>query len=403
MKNYEYILLKLLNAQLTNNKNVVLEDKFLKTVCQLSDNEWWNFIKLAENHSVLSIIAENDVLIEHCNTVQKEYIFNEANKVVMKNYRLLWLGSKYQKILKDAGIDTILIKGFAIAIFYDVPEIRKSGDIDILISDKTKMKKAVDVLSSKGLKYVDSQHSNHHIELVNDRGISVELHQTLAEYFDNKRTDNQLNDIVKEYHKHIIKTAFLGNTFYIPSDGYNAFSLIVHMLQHYLRAGFGLKLLCDWVVFWNRTTIQDTEKEQFMSCVKQLHITTFVSAITSICVRYLGLSKKNVSFMMKGIEDTILLHEIMMDIIEAEEFGHSDKNRMVVLRDSGIWSMICEFHHQMIINYPKMSHYIILWPILWIRTLWIFLQNNKKIRHTTALDILKNASKRSKIRKKMEI
>lgn len=403
MKNYEYILLKLLNAQLTNNKNVVLEDKFLKTVCQLSDNEWWNLIKLAENHSVLSIIAENDVLIEHCNTVQKEYIFNEANKVVMKNYRLLWLGSKYQKILKDAGIDTILIKGFAIAIFYDVPEIRKSGDIDILIPDKTKMKKAVDVLSSKGLKYVDSQHSNHHIELVNDRGISVELHQTLAEYFDNKRTDNQLNDIVKEYHKHIIKTAFLGNTFYIPSDGYNAFSLIVHMLQHYLRAGFGLKLLCDWVVFWNRTTIQDTEKEQFMSCVKQLHITTFVSAITSICVRYLGLSKKNVSFMMKGIEDTILLHEIMMDIIEAEEFGHSDKNRMVVLRDSGIWSMICEFHHQMIINYPKMSHYIILWPILWICTLWIFLQNNKKIRHTTALDILKNASKRSRIRKKMEI
>ena len=85
--------------------------------------------------------------------------------------------------------------------------------------------------------------------MVNDRGITVELHQTLAEHFDNKRMDNQLQDIVKEYKEHIQSVSFLGNTLYISSDGYNAFSLMIHMLQHYLRAGFGLKLLCDWVVF----------------------------------------------------------------------------------------------------------------------------------------------------------
>ena len=97
-----------------------------------------------------------------------------------------------------------------------------------------------------------------------------------------------------------------------------------------------------------------------MYCVKQLHMTTFVSAITSICVRYFGLSKEKVSFMIKRKEDKTLLYAIMMDIIEAEEFGYSDKNRMVVLRDSGIDSLIREFHHQMIINYPKMSKYIVL-------------------------------------------
>lgn len=282
MKNYEYILLKLLNAQLTNNNKILSGDIFVKTVLQLSDSDWWNLIKLAQNHNVLSIIAENQVFIDNCNHTQKEYVFDEANKVVMRNYRLLWLASKYQKILNDAGIESVLIKGFATAIYYDVPEIRKSGDIDILIIDKNKIDKAIYVLLSKGLKYVDKQHSSHHIELVNDRGITVELHQTLAEHFDNKRIDNQLQDIVKEYKEHIQSVCFLGNTLYISSDGYNAFSLMIHMLQHYLRAGFGLKLLCDWVIFWNRT-ISDTEKEQFMHHIKQLHMETFVSSITSIC------------------------------------------------------------------------------------------------------------------------
>lgn len=402
MKNYEYILLKLLNAQLTNNNKILASDMFVKTVLQLSDSDWWNLIKLAQNHSVLSMIAENQVFMDNCNDVQREYVFDEANKVVMRNYRLLWLASKYQKILSDAGIESALIKGFATAIYYDVPEVRKSGDIDILITDKNKIDKAIYVLLSKGLKYVDKQHSSHHIELVNDRGITVELHQTLAEHFDNKYTDNQLQDIVKEYKEHIERVSFLGNTLYIPSDGYNAFSLIVHMLQHYLRAGFGLKLLCDWVVFWNRM-ISDREKEQFMYHVKQLHMETFVSAITSICVRYLGLSKEKVSFMLKEKEDKTLLYAIIMDIIEAEEFGYSDKNRMVVLRNSKMNSLIREFHHQMVINYPKISKYIVLWPILWGRTLFVFLQNNKKVRHTSAFNILKNARKRSQIRKRMEV
>ncbi len=402
MKNYEYILLKLLNAQLTNNNKILAGDMFVKTVLQLSDSDWWNLIKLAQNHNVLSIIAENEVFIDNCNHAQKEYIFDEANKVVMRNYRLLWLASKYQKILNDAEIESVLIKGFATAIYYDVPEVRKSGDIDILIMDKNKIDKAIYVLLSKGLKYVDKQHSSHHIELVNDRGITVELHQTLAEHFDNKHMDNQLQNIVKSYKEHIERVSFLGNTLYIPSDGYNAFSLIVHMLQHYLRAGFGLKLLCDWVVFWNRA-INDTEKEQFIYQVKQLHMETFVSAITSICVRYLGLSKEKVSFMMNEKQDKTLLYAIIMDIIEAEEFGYSDKNRMVVLRDSKINSLIREFHHQMIINYPKMSHYIVLWPVLWVCTLLVFLRNNKKVRHTSTFHILKNASKRSQIRKRMEV
>lgn len=402
MKNYEYILLKLLNAQLTNNNKILAGDMFVKTVLQLSDSDWWNLIKLAQNHNVLSIIAENEVFIDNCNHEQKQYIFDETNKIVMRNYRLLWLASKYQKILNDAEIESVLIKGFATAIYYDVPEVRKSGDIDILIMDKNKIDKAIYVLLSKGLKYVDKQHSSHHIELVNDRGITVELHQTLAEHFDNKRMDNQLQNIVKSYKEHIERVSFLGNTLYIPSDGYNAFSLIVHMLQHYLRAGFGLKLLCDWVVFWNRS-INDTEKEQFMYQIKQLHMETFVSAITSICVRYLGLSKEKVSFMMNEKQDKTLLYAIIMDIIEAEEFGYSDKNRMVVLRDSKINSLIREFHHQMIINYPKMSHYIVLWPVLWVCTLLVFLRNNKKVRHTSTFHILKNASKRSQIRKRMEV
>jgi len=402
MNDYEYVLLKLLKAQLTGNNQVTASEMCSKTMAQMTDAAWWKIIKLAENHSVLSIIAENEIFISHCNSAQKKAVLEKSSKVVMKNYRLLWLGSKYQKMLEEQGICSVILKGFAAAVYYEVPEVRKSGDIDILIVDAAKMDSAVDILKTAGLKYEAGQHSSHHAALVNARGITVELHKTLAEHFDNQHTDIVLNNIVKQYRNHIKRTEFLGNTLMIPSDAYNAFSLTVHMLQHYLRAGFGLKLLCDWVVFWNRD-IDALEKEQFMRLVKELKITGFVNVITGVCVKYLGLSRNRASFMQSEREDRSLLYRFMMDILDAEEFGYCDQNRMVVLRDASIISYLREFHHQMKINNLKASRYVFLWPILWIKTMLVFLQNNKRIRHTSTLNILRNASERSGIMNKIKL
>ena len=91
------------------------------------------------------------------------------------------------------------------------------------------------------------------------------------------------------------------------------------------------------------------------------------------------------------------------DVLAAEEFGRSDVNRMAVMSTTGLGGYFKEFHHQMKLSFPKASKVFIIIPVLWIITLFRFLRNNKKVRNTTAREIFKNSSERSKMAMDLEI
>lgn len=91
------------------------------------------------------------------------------------------------------------------------------------------------------------------------------------------------------------------------------------------------------------------------------------------------------------------------EIIEAEEFGRSAKDRMVLVTDTSILGYVREFHHQMHLNYPKAGRCFFLWPVLWLLTLMIFLNNNRKIRKVSARAIFLKAKKRSRNVKAMKL
>ena len=61
--------------------------------------------------------------------------------------------------------------------------------------------------------------------------------------------------------------------------------------------------------------------------------------------------------------------KFMLDIFEAEEFGKSDRERMLVLRGTRISDYVREFQHQMHLNYPNAGKIWLLWPVLWFNTL----------------------------------
>ena len=58
-----------------------------------------------------------------------------STQTVWQSYRLLFMSRYVTGLLKDAGIDTILLKGSGVAGLYPVPELRKSGDVDLLVEN----------------------------------------------------------------------------------------------------------------------------------------------------------------------------------------------------------------------------------------------------------------------------
>lgn len=317
-----------------------------------------------------------------------------------QSYRLLFLTKFLVGKLKEAGISVIVLKGAATARFYPVAEYRKSGDVDLLLTDPGKLELCCRILEQCGCVRKEAQHALHHVAFETENGIDVELHTLLSEPFDHGKINKYLENLVTECGMQVEDADIMGVALPVLKDGYHGYELLLHMLQHFLRAGFGLKLLCDWVVFWNRG-VSDEELAIYLKLVMESGLKGFSDMVTLACCTYLGLRKECVLQMEVGSDYDV--EEFMREVLEAEEFGHSSSDRMVVMRGSSLWDYFREFHHQMRLNFPKSGKCFLLWPFLWLFTFVNFVENNQKVRNVSTKAIFSKAAQRSKIIQQMEL
>lgn len=347
--------------------------------------------KTADRHAVLSLLAERFFDYPLLEQRAREV----CRQTTLRSYRLLFLTKYVVAALRENGMDTVVLKGVSTAYYYRVPELRKSGDVDLQLLDPSRIHDAEKALLQKGFRTNTEQTANHHLSMFSPDGVEVELHSMLAEPFDNGEVNRYLVRLVGELGQHIQEREIMGVRLPVLSDGLQAFHLLIHMLQHFLRAGFGLKLLCDWVVFWNGF-VDEKECALYRKLTADTGLENFSRMVTSVCVYHLGLQGQNNGWLCEALfpkEDEELFWR---DILEAEEFGRSDSKRMAVLRDSGFKGYIREFHHQMHLNFPRAGKCFLLFPALWLVTLARFLRNNRKVRNVSLAQVLRTADRRSR-------
>ena len=131
--------------------------------------------------------------------------------------------------------------------------------------------------------------------------------------------------------------------------------------------------------------------------------------MADICVAYLGLSEEvylrltGKSARIEEIRSDSNVDELLDEIFDTGLFGKDNRNRIVVPDEAGITGYIKEFHHQMKENFPTTSGIVIIWPLLWLATLINFIKNNKRVRSTGLLNILREADRRGRIIRKMKL
>ena len=282
------------------------------------------------------------------------------------------------------------------AQLYPVPELRKSGDIDLLVSRKH-LAKAEELMKEAGFVREEEQWTRHHVSYVTKEGISIELHIMLAEEIDFPALNQYMNGKEEEFLAHTIRKEIMGIPLPVLQDAYQGLYLLIHMTQHFMKAGFGLKLLCDWVVFWNGTVAEE-EQEKFARLIEESGLGAFSDIVTQCCITYLGLQEEKLLFRKK---EDVKCKEFMEDVFEAEEFGKSSADRMVAMRGNGIGDYIREFHRQMKITYPRASGNVLLWPALWCMTFTGFIYRNYTRRNVSSLAVLKKAGSRSRMMKEL--
>ncbi len=366
----------------------------------LSETEWGTLVCMAEKHAVLSLLYEELCEKQKLPKQWRNKTETFATQIVMQQYRLLFTSKYLANLLEKEEISIAILKGVTVGTWYPVPELRKSGDVDVLLMNPEDLEKATEVLEHNGFIVKEKQLALHHVCFTTSKEIELELHTMLAEPFDNKKTNVLMRDILRETAGKTEKKDVMGVKLPVLPGTYYAFELLLHMLQHFLRSGFGLKLLCDWVLYWQKEP-SGQEKNRYLELVERTGLKGFSDMVTLVCVRFLGLEEKKIHWM--NCPSDYPYEEFMREILDAEEFGKSNKDRMVVLRGNSVMDYIREFHHQMRLNFPRGGRFALFWPLLWMITLLRFLRNNRELRNISTGKVLREAARRSRLMKKTHL
>lgn len=391
---------EVLLLSLVKNSLAEQQGKYNMDIASITAEEWERIISIADKHSVLSLLSERMEDCENLPANCRTLMMNATKQTVLQQYHLLFLSKYLVNMFEENGISTVLLKGVVAGAYYPKFELRKSGDIDLLLLNPSQADRVKQVMLSSGFVLKEEQLALHHMTFAGERGIDIEVHTMLAEPFDNHKINKYMEELLQEGICQVTNREIIGIEFRVLTKAYFGLELLLHMLQHLLRSGFGLKLLCDWVVFWNEDT-NNAEQVKYLEFVEKFGIKEFSDVVTETCIAYLGLEESNVSW-MKCSKD-LPVNEFLKEVLEAEEFGKSHEHRMVMLRGTGVVDYIREFHHQMHLNFPRSGKCFLLWPILWCITLYRFLRNNTRFRSVSTGDILKEAKRRSELMNKLNI
>lgn len=406
MEMHEQMMLTLLGSYLGQVPVSRLHKKelFLKA----EERDWVRLAELSAKHMVMPLLFE---ALEQNRELKvsepvRGYLRRAAFAVSMNYYRMVSLVSDLLALMEQSQIRCYLLKGISLAVLYPKEETRSFGDIDLYIPDREQFAYACRLLEQNGNKK-RSDLSDYHVSFdyqSQGTGCELELHWKLFTAFESG-FDRELDRICEEAGQgEGTEYVFpMGIKVPVLPDTFQALYLLMHMFQHFVSSGFGVKLFCDWTVFWRRKG-GNVDRGRFLSWIGRLRLERFLDTVTDISIEYFGLERSMCAFAEDRAADRELIAAFLSDVLEGGEFGKNDAARMLITTGgSGMKGYLRELHRQMKKRFPRLCRYVVLWPALWLLAGIAFLYNNRTLRGVSAGAVISSSEKRSDLLRKMDV
>lgn len=299
---------------------------------------WQGLLEFAKEQAIVGIYARRILFannqLNECNWQgnkpdEDEVMewMGEVAKLRKRNHLLFEKSAEIAKKFKDDGFDCCILKGQGNALYYPVPDLRTSGDIDIWVGKKNE---SVKFLRKEILLYVRKDFPKaemvyQHIEypLYNNVPVEVHFHATyLNNPFHNRNLQSYLSQQFSLLSKHIVsyKDGEIRYSFPAPIDSFNRLFELCHIMHHYFDEGIGLRQLIDYYYLLSKGFTQE-EKESDCSLLIQYGMYKFAAAVMYIMENVLGLSEQ---YLLMP-PDCNAGRRLLADIINGGNFGKFNK------------------------------------------------------------------------------
>ena len=347
--------------------------------------------RIAEDHCTVPF-----VLSSFRGTPFYPAMLQRTRSMMLNYYQIDQFTRHTVSLLRDNGIDCILLKGISLASCYPVPEYRKLGDLDLYISRKSDVSKAQKLLEADGY-IVENELSDHHLTYhytfpKTGRRFLLELHYRVVGMYQYDRTNQIVDQVYSSENLVPVPQTINDFTYFVLPPSEYVFYMIHHMLKHYLYSGFGIRLLCDFT-FYLQKHADEIDFHKIHTWCRDSRISHLYEIVLETCRIYLGLPQHIDSETHYDPQDC---KEFLIRILEDGDMGTDVSSELVGSTSYQKVNLVTYFkegHVQMKVRFPRASRCPVLWPFLWSVTFLCFVRNTYKVRNTTLRQTLQNFRK----------
>lgn len=413
MNSIDRLLLEALKASLKNEK--------VSWDFEITPEEWKQLFKKAEIHQIFPMIYEAVYACPAAKPVFAELIEPQKRRIMQKVMLQIMKTDEFLRLYKhlnERGIYPAVVKGIVCRQLYPNPDYRSSGDEDMLI-DPSWFPKCHEVMLEYGMETpVEVERLETEYEVpYGKKGspISIELHKSL--FPPDSDAYGELNRFFGEVHENTVTIEVQGRKIRTLNYTDHLFYLICHAFKHFLHSGFGIRQVCDIIMFANAYGEKIDWQNMLIKCQK-INADQFTAALFKIGENYLVFDAQKACYSSEWQKMTVDEKDLLEDLLMSGIFGDSDMSRkhssMITLNavtaqkegkraQANVLKTIFPGLDSMKGKYPYLEKYPFLLPAAWVQRILKYRKESQNSEGNKASESIRIGNQRIELMKKYGI
>lgn len=409
------------NARFMEALKASLENRKVKWEAPLSRQEWMELFQLAKLHHVLPMIYEAVYACPAARCADADMLSAYRGQVMRSVHIQIMKTSEFMQMLShliEAGVKPVIVKGIVCRDLYPVPDYRMSGDEDVLVPAEqfALCDKALRVFGMTPVDVNADGERDYEVPYGKPGSpIYIELHKTL--FPPESEAYGDLNRFFEKLHARRTEVTIQGTVIPTMAPTDHLFYLICHAFKHFLHSGFGIRQVCDIILFANRYGSQ-VDWNYVLNCCREIHAEYFAAAVFEIGRKYLTFDPQQAEYPKQWKDLDVDGTAMLEDLLEGGVYGDANMSRKhssnmtldaVSASKKGkqahgsLMRMVFPTARKIENKYSYLRKYPFLLPVAWVSRIGQYMAETRRIKGNTAADSIRIGRERIDLMRKYRI